>query len=74
MPKPMLAILRSIVQLEISTPEELSECTQLTIPEVIGTLRYFESRGYIEWSRIKREFQIIGIALLPMPYTVNIYW
>lgn len=50
MPKPMLAILRSIVQLEISTPEELSECTQLTIPEVIGTLRYFESRNYIEWS------------------------
>ncbi|WP_153447121.1 ATP-binding protein [Vibrio algicola] len=50
MPKPMLAILRSIVQLEISTPEELSECTQLTIPEVIGTLRFFESRGYIEWS------------------------
>lgn len=50
MPKPMLAILRSIVQLEISTPEELSECTQLTIPEVIGTLRYFESRDYIEWS------------------------
>ena len=46
----MLAILRSIVQLEISTPEELSECTQLTIPEVIGTLRYFESRNYIEWS------------------------
>lgn len=53
MPKPMLAILRSIVQLEISTPEELSECTQLTIPEVIGTLRYFESRGYIEWSSDK---------------------
>lgn len=50
MPKPMLAILRSIVQLEVSTPEELSECTQLTIPEVIGTLRYFESRDYIEWS------------------------
>lgn len=53
MPKPMLAILRSIVQLEISTPEELSKCTQLTIPEVIGTLRYFESRGYIEWSSEK---------------------
>ncbi|MFV0575451.1 MAG: ATP-binding protein [Vibrio sp.] len=50
MPKPMLAILRSIVQLEVSTPEELSECTQLTIPEVIGTLRYFESRDFIEWS------------------------
>ncbi|MBD1572855.1 ATP-binding protein [Vibrio sp. S17_S38] len=50
MPKPMLAILRSIVQLEVSTPEELSECTQLTTPEVIGTLRYFESRNYIEWS------------------------
>ncbi|MGO1191690.1 MAG: ATP-binding protein, partial [Vibrio casei] len=50
MPKPMLAILRSIVQLEMSTPEDLSECTQLTIPEVIGTLRYFESRGYIEWT------------------------
>ncbi|OEF30167.1 ATP-binding protein [Vibrio rumoiensis] len=53
MPKPMLAILRSIVQLEVSTPEELSECTQLTIAEVIGTLRYFESRGYIEWTADK---------------------
>ncbi|MCE9679952.1 AAA family ATPase [Shewanella sp. AS1] len=50
MPKPMLAILRSVVQLEVSSPEELSECTQLTIAEVIGTLRYFESRGYIEWT------------------------
>ncbi len=50
MPKPMLAILRSVVQLEVSSPEELSECTQLTIAEVIGTLRFFESRGYIEWS------------------------
>ena len=50
MPKPMLAILRSVVQLEVSSPEELSQCTQLTIAEVIGTLRYFESRGYIEWT------------------------
>lgn len=49
MPKPMLAILRSIVQLEIASPKELSECTQLTITEVIGTLRYFQSRGFIEW-------------------------
>ncbi|MBL4281054.1 ATP-binding protein [Vibrio fluvialis] len=49
MPKPMLAVLRSIVQLEIASPEELSECTQLTVPEVIGIMRYFESRGYIEW-------------------------
>ncbi len=50
MPKPMLAILRSIVQLEVSSPEELSECTQLSIAEVIGSLRFFQSRGYIEWS------------------------
>ena len=53
MPKPMLAVLRSIVQLEIATPEELSECTQLTISEVTGTLRYFQSRGYIEWTEDK---------------------
>ncbi|MGD8111765.1 AAA family ATPase [Vibrio sp. TRT 17S01] len=53
MPKPMLAVLRSIVQLEIASPEELSECTQLSIAEVIGTLRYFQSRGYIEWSEDK---------------------
>ncbi len=53
MPKPMLAILRSVVQLEVSSPEELSECTQLTIAEVIGTLRFFESRGYIEWTNDK---------------------
>ncbi len=53
MPKPMLAVLRSIVQLEIATPEELSECTQLTISEVTGILRYFQSRGYIEWTEDK---------------------
>ncbi|PSV23475.1 AAA family ATPase [Photobacterium leiognathi subsp. mandapamensis] len=50
MPKPMLAVLRSIVQLEVASPKELSECTQLSISEVIGTLRYFQSRGFIEWS------------------------
>ncbi|NGZ16207.1 ATP-binding protein [Vibrio aestuarianus] len=53
MPKPMLAVLRSIVQLEIASPEELSECTQLSISEVIGTLRYFQSRGFIEWNEDK---------------------
>ena len=53
MPKPMLAVLRSIVQLEVASPEELSECTQLSIAEVIGTLRYFQSRGFIEWSEDK---------------------
>ncbi|ELI5719548.1 ATP-binding protein [Vibrio fluvialis] len=53
MPKPMLAVLRSIVQLEIASPEELSGCTQLTVPEVIGIMRYFESRGYIEWAEDK---------------------
>ncbi len=53
MPKPMLAVLRSIVQLEIASPEELSECTQLTIAEVVGTLRYFQSRGFIECSEDK---------------------
>ncbi|RTZ16833.1 ATP-binding protein [Vibrio aquaticus] len=50
MPKPMLAVLRSIVQLEIASPEVLSDCTQLTIAEITGTLRYFQSRGYIEWT------------------------
>ncbi|PCD85569.1 ATP-binding protein [Vibrio mediterranei] len=53
MPKPMLAILRSIVQLEAASPEDVSDCTQLTISEVIGTLRYFQSRGYIEWKEDK---------------------
>ncbi|CAM2890655.1 ATP-binding protein [Vibrio mytili] len=53
MPKPMLAVLRSIVQLEAASPEELSECTQLSIAEVIGTLRYFQSRGFIEWREEK---------------------
>lgn len=53
MPKPMLAVLRSIVQLEVASPDELSECTQLTIPEVIGIMRYFESRGYLEWAEDK---------------------
>lgn len=53
MPKPMLAVLRSIVQLEIASPEELSECTQLTVAEVTGIMRYFESRGYIEWAEDK---------------------
>ncbi|AUI86106.1 AAA family ATPase [Vibrio azureus] len=53
MPKPMLAVLRSIVQLEVASPEELSECTQLSVAEVIGTLRYFQSRGFIEWNKDK---------------------
>lgn len=50
MPKPMLAVLRSIVQLEVASQEALSECTQLSHAEVLGTLRYFQSRGYIDWS------------------------
>jgi hypothetical protein len=53
MPKPMLAVLRSIVQLEIASTEVLSECTQLSIAEVTGILRYFESRGYIGWNEDK---------------------
>ncbi|MCW8336030.1 ATP-binding protein [Vibrio paucivorans] len=53
MPKSMLAVLRSIVQLEIASTEELSECTQLSVAEVLGTLRYFQSRGFIEWSEDK---------------------
>ncbi len=48
MPKPMLAVLRSIVQLEVASSEELSKCTQLSIAEVTGIVRYFQSRGYIE--------------------------
>ncbi|MBA5763506.1 ATP-binding protein [Vibrio sp. 404] len=50
MPKPMLAVMRSIIQLEIASPEILSDCTQLSIAEITGILRYFQSRGYIEWS------------------------
>ncbi|GAD79554.1 hypothetical protein [Vibrio ezurae] len=50
MPKPMLAVLRSIVQLEVASQEALSECTQLSHAEVLGTLRYFQSRGYIDWN------------------------
>lgn len=50
MPKPMLAVLRSIVQLEIASPEELTDCTRLSINEVLSTLRFFQSRGYIEWN------------------------
>ncbi len=53
MPKPMLAVLRSIVQLEVAAPEVLSECTQLTIAEITGILRYFQSRGFIEWAEDK---------------------
>lgn len=49
MPKPMLAVLRSIVQLELASPEQLTECTQLSIAEVNSTLCYFRSHGYIEW-------------------------
>ncbi|MBB1315844.1 hypothetical protein H5091_20260, partial [Aliivibrio sp. SR45-2] len=26
------------------------ECSRLSMAEVISTLRYFQSRGYIEWS------------------------
>ncbi|GHA31929.1 ATP-binding protein [Photobacterium aphoticum] len=50
MPKPMLAVLRSIVQLEVASPADVCDCSRLSIAEVISTLRYFQSRGYIEWS------------------------
>ncbi|RYU64629.1 ATP-binding protein [Aliivibrio finisterrensis] len=50
MPKPMLAVLRSIVQLEVASPIDLCDCSRLSIAEVISTLRYFQSRGYIEWN------------------------
>lgn len=53
MPKPMLAVLRSIVQLEVASGEELSKCTQLSIAEVTGIVRYFQSRGYLEWAEDK---------------------
>ncbi len=53
MPKPMLAVLRSIVQLEIASPADVSECSRLSMAEVISTLRYFQSRGYIEWNDSK---------------------
>ncbi|WP_095497235.1 ATP-binding protein [Paraferrimonas haliotis] len=48
MPKPMLAVLRAIVQLEVASAEELSDCTQLSFSEVLNTLRYFQNRGFIE--------------------------
>jgi hypothetical protein len=48
MPKPMLAVLRAIVQLEVASAEELSACTQLGFAEVLNTLRYFQNRGFIE--------------------------
>ncbi|WP_228497295.1 MULTISPECIES: ATP-binding protein [Shewanella] len=48
MPKPMLAVLRAIVQLEVASAEELSDCTQLGFAEVLNTLRYFQNRGFIE--------------------------
>lgn len=53
MPKPMLAVLRSIVQLEVASPADLCDCSLLSIAEVISTLRYFQSRGYIEWNENK---------------------
>ncbi len=48
MPKPMLAVLRAIVQLEVASAEELAACTQLGFAEVLNTLRYFQNRGFIE--------------------------
>ncbi|MDN2481079.1 ATP-binding protein [Vibrio agarivorans] len=50
MPKPMLAVLRSIVQLEVAAPDEVAECTQLSLVEVTGVLRFFQSRGLIEFN------------------------
>lgn len=47
LPKPMLAVLRAIVQLELASAEELSECTQLSYIEVLNTLRFFQNRGFI---------------------------
>ncbi len=48
LPPTLLFVLRAIVQLELATAEEVSECTQLPTADVADAIRFSVSHGYVE--------------------------
>lgn len=48
LPSTLLFVLRAIVQLELASPEEVADCTQLPVPDVADAIRFSVSRGYVE--------------------------
>jgi len=48
LPATLLFVLRAIVQLELATPAEVAECTQLPAPDVADAIRFSVAHGYVE--------------------------
>ena len=44
----LLFVLRAIVQLEVASPEEVADCTQLPVPDVADAIRFSVVHGYVE--------------------------
>lgn len=48
LPATLLFVLRAIVQLELATPQEVADCTQLPAPDVADAIRFSVAHGYVE--------------------------
>lgn len=48
LPATLLFVLRAIVQLELATPQDVSDCTQLPEPDVADAIRFSVAHGYVE--------------------------
>ncbi len=48
LPATLLFVLRAIVQLELATPQEVADCTQLPGPDVADAIRFSVAHGYVE--------------------------
>ncbi len=48
LPPTLLFVLRAIVQLELATAAEVSDCTQLPGPDVADAIRFSVAHGYVE--------------------------
>ena len=48
LPPTLLFVLRAIVQLELASPEEVADCTQLPVADVADAIRFSVAHGYVE--------------------------
>lgn len=48
LPATLLFVLRAVVQLELATPQEVADCTQLPAPDVADAIRFSVAHGYVE--------------------------
>ncbi|MCR9160607.1 MAG: ATP-binding protein [bacterium] len=48
LPPTLLFVLRAIVQLELASPDEVADCTQLPVPDVADAIRFSVAHGYVE--------------------------